>query len=298
MESSRLTRDASGAIRGLVRAASAGLIRIPGLRRLVRALARRHLVPAVIWRHLPASDVVSFAVAGREVRCALPDTDGVARELDWIGPVGDEAPTIRAIADLASKPGQVIDVGANVGLYSVIAGVCSTDPVRAYEPVPRTFAELEANLERNRLTERVALRRAAVGATSGRVSFHVPFGESPSSASLSPDGYRGLEGELIDVDVVRLDDEIGDEPIALVKIDVEGHEHEVLDGMVGLLSKQQPPVILESNHDGPTSEVEARLRPHGYVFLQLRPDGPTPVDSLATTPDERFRNFLCVPAAS
>ncbi len=286
-------------VRGLARAASRAVVRPAPVRSVLRRLAKANVLPSSVWRHLPASQVVSFEVRGRALRCQLPDTDGVARELDWIGISGDEAATIDAVADLASAPGATIDVGANVGLYTTIAAACSDDPVWAFEPVPRTFKILEENLERNDLAARVQAARRAVGRDEGRTSFHVPWGDCPSSASLAQDGYRGLEGELIEVEVVRLDDVIDPTvPVSLVKIDVEGFEDAVLDGMQSLIDRWAPSIVLESNHDGPYAEVEARLRDHGYRFSQLRPEGRRPVDTIRTSEAERFRNFLCEPAAS
>lgn len=269
------------------------------VRRAIRRLARARVIPRSVWRHLPAARIVEFDVAGRRIRCELPDTDGVARELDWIGVRGEEAATIQVIAKLAASSEATVDVGANVGLYTTIAATCSDGPVWAFEPVPRTFEILEKNVERNDLGDQVQVARRAVGRDKGRTSFHVPWGDCPSSASLSATGYRGLEGELIEVDVVRLDDALDpDVPVGLVKIDVEGFEDAVIDGMSNLITRWSPSIVLESNHDGPYAEVEARLRSHGYQFAQLRPEGPRAVDSLRTGADERYRNFLCEPAST
>lgn len=281
------------------RFASRQIVSVPGMRSLLRMFVRAGVVPRRVWAHLPPAEVVSFDVGGRTVRCMLPDTDGVARELDWIGVKGDEAATIEAIARLARRPGASVDVGANVGLYSVIAASCSDDPVFAFEPVPRTFDVLQQNLELNGMGDRVQTRRAAVGSEGGSARFHVPWGDCPSSASLGADGYRGLEGEVIDVDIVSLDEFLDpDDVVSFVKIDVEGQEHVVLDGMTGIIERWGPAIVLESNHDGPSEEVERRLRVHGYTFNQLRPEGPVPVTTIRTGRDERFRNFLCEPASA
>lgn len=283
-------------VQDVLRACAKAIVAFPGARPIVRKLAQAGLIPRVVWRHLPPTPVVKFAIEGVNLSCALPDTDGVARELDWVGLSGDEAATIRVVARYAARPGVVVDVGANVGLYSLVAALFSEEAVRSYEPVPRTFTALLANLERNALGGSVIATCAAVGVASGRAAFHVPFGESPSSASLGPAGFRGLDGEVIDVAVVTLDEELADvEAIALVKVDVEGFEHLVLEGMQSVLQTHGPPIILESNHDGPFLEVEAKLQSQGYGFKQLRPEGPVVVESLRTAPNERFRNFLCEP---
>ena len=285
-----------GQVRRVARAMIRALVSVAIVRAGLRRLARARLLPPVIWRHLPASRIVEFEVAGQMLRCQLPDTDGVARELDWIGTSGHEAATIDVFAELASGPGAIVDVGANVGLYTVIAAASSADPVWAFEPVPRTFRILDENLARNGFGGAVRVAQRAVGRESAVTSFHVPWGDCPSSASLDETGYRVLEGELIEVEVVRLDDVVDETvPYGLVKIDVEGFEHAVIDGMENLIRRWSPAIILESNYDGPAEAVETLLRGHGYSFSQLGADGPKPVSTIRTDEDEQFRNFLCQP---
>ncbi len=72
---------------------------------------------------------------------------------------------------------------------------------------------------------------------------------------------------------VTVDDVVGDRPVDLVKVDVEGFEHKALAGMQRLLGRDHPDVFAECNADGPYHEVEAELARHGYRFVQLAFNG-------------------------
>ncbi len=122
---------------------------------------------------------------------------------------------------------KVLDVGANLGLHSIILSKCGYE-VRAYEPDPEHFKILEKNLEQNRCVT-VAAFEAAVSNKVGTFEFIRVLGNTTGShlAGAKPHPY----GELLRFPVKT-------EAIAelipwadLMKLDVEGHESEVLLGV-------------------------------------------------------------------
>ena len=143
------------------------------------------------------------------------------------------------------QPGAVVvDVGANVGLFSVLLGyqVWESGRVIAYEPVPRLLDLLRDNVAMNWLADRVEIVPKAASAASGRRSFLAPrrfaMGGSlqPVEATLDAD-VRSSTVDRIEVETEPLDALAGRfERIDLVKIDVEGAEEQVLAGMEQLLS--------------------------------------------------------------
>lgn len=146
------------------------------------------------------------------------------------------------------------DVGANVGAYSVLAAGACGARVRAFEPASVAFAHLEDNVALNRLAERVVARKAAVGASPGSVELTCGLDSVNHVATGGP--REGLAVET--VPQVRLDDEFDEAPIA-VKIDVEGFEARVLEGMSRCLaSGRLHAVILELNASGTLYGVEDR----------------------------------------
>src|SRR5688500_8702904 len=72
----------------------------------------------------------------------------------------------------ALRPGDLfVDVGANIGSYSILAaGVCGSHVI-AVEPVPQTFRNLQDNVRLNDLQDFIATKNVALGASAGTVRF-------------------------------------------------------------------------------------------------------------------------------
>jgi hypothetical protein len=66
--------------------------------------------------------------------------------------------------------------------------------------------------------------------------------------------------------------------------------------MTRILGHDRPVIICECNPDGPYRAVEATLAAHDYAFFHLRAPAPVRTSHIAPDPEERFRNFACVPA--
>ena len=142
------------------------------------------------------------------------------------------------------RPGDhMADVGANVGSYSLLAAAAGAGAT-AFEPVPGTYESLTLNLAVNRLGDRVVARQAALGREAGVLSFTT--GHDTMNHVATP----GDTGETRDVPVLALDDALAEAP-ALMKIDVEGYETEVIAGGARTLSDPRlQAVVMELNGSG------------------------------------------------
>jgi len=152
------------------------------------------------------------------------------------------------MADLALiaphlRPGMVaFDVGANIGYLAMYLRqrIGPSGELFCFEPEPENYAELESNLLRNRLDNCHAIS-AAVGAQEGTVTFARGL-----NGHVAPDGTEGIS-----VPVLTLDGFVGQRGLArvdFVKIDVEGFEVDVLNGMKGLLSRPGKPILYIEVH--------------------------------------------------
>jgi FkbM family methyltransferase len=128
------------------------------------------------------------------------------------------------IQELVTEGVGFVDVGANIGSYTLIASECATAQVLAIEPHPLTFEALAANVMRNRRTN-VRLVRAAAGSAEGNVCITDTPG---STATHIVYGDTSLKVRLRRLDVLL--DEVRVTP-NVVKIDVEGYEFAVLQGL-------------------------------------------------------------------
>jgi FkbM family methyltransferase len=143
----------------------------------------------------------------------------------------------RRLCWLARRGGTFVDVGANLGYFSLLwAATNSGNRSVAFEASPRNVAMLRDNVSRNALGSRVAVMPVAVGAAAGRHRFDMGPPEQTGWGGFT----REQDSDAPEVDVVRIDEvlDTGD-PIALLKIDIEGAEAWALAGCERLLRNRR-----------------------------------------------------------
>lgn len=162
-----------------------------------------------------------------------------------------------------------LDVGSNVGSYSVLAASAAGSACVAIEPLPATFRRLVDNLMINRIADQVEAHCAAVGATRGVLRFSADL---DTMNHVVDEHYAGTQ---VEVPVLPLDEIVGDRAPIAMKIDVEGFEHEVLTGAAGVLANSSLKAVLMEASDlrgsyaraaqSPTEILEqAGFEPHRY----------------------------------
>ncbi len=220
---------------------------------------------------------VPTARASRVEMHRLGGRDQVARALHAGGWSAFEPPLPSFVAHLMEREGGVLlDVGANTGLYSLIATAAHPGArAIAFEPVPAIQALLRANIDLNGRADRVAVDDAAVGEATGRATLHLPpaqlDGTIETSASLEPD-FKEEIAERLEVRTSTLNDAWaahGSPPVTMVKIDVEGSEARVLRGAAALVAACRPVVsveVLGRLDSAPLEEIRSAL---GYVDVTL-----------------------------
>jgi FkbM family methyltransferase len=118
-----------------------------------------------------------------------------------------------------------VDIGANIGSYSVLAGSCEGVNVVAFEPVSSTFSWLQKNIQVNKLDKKVYAKNIGLADQEGTIYFssnldtlnHVVSKHEKNSSS-------------IEVDVLTLDDVMKEKSPTIIKIDTEGYESQILNG--------------------------------------------------------------------
>jgi FkbM family methyltransferase len=195
------------------------------------------------------------------------------------------------VAHLLGEGDTFIDVGANVGAYSVIAAAPGRGRCISFEPVPETYAQLLENVKINAIEKRVDAKNCAVGRQAGFISMTGDRGATNRVMAAPATG----KGELIRVRSIALDSLLdeGVEPTVL-KIDVEGFETEVIGGSRRLLgSPGLLAVIVElAGHGRDYGFDEAKVRQdlteHGF-----RPCRYDPFSRALTVVDES-QSSVCV----
>jgi FkbM family methyltransferase len=143
------------------------------------------------------------------------------------------------------RPGDLfIDVGANVGSYTLLAGGVVGAECIAVEPLPATYRHLQRNISLNNLGNNVTLLNVAVGREDGNISFTSGLDTENHVVSDAECGAI----ETITVAVTTLDKIVGDNKPRLMKIDVEGFESNVIASAEHTLSSPYlNAVLLELN---------------------------------------------------
>jgi FkbM family methyltransferase len=147
--------------------------------------------------------------------------------------------------DKAKNKKVFVDIGANIGFFTIMAlNNKGFQSAIAVEPTPKTFDRLQRNIVSNNLQKQVSLYNKAVGSKKSVMSIiQNPF-HTGSNQVVERKGR-----ELFEINVIAFDDIIQEErinigDIGFIKIDVEGFELNVLEGMKSILKKLNSSVLI------------------------------------------------------
>lgn len=171
-----------------------------------------------------------------------------------------------------------VDVGANIGSYTVLAAAGTGAACLAFEPGSAAFIWLERNVRLNGITDRTELHRQAVGARSGPMALTAD-GDTVNHIVTDPTADSRTET----VAMTTLDEALAGRTPLMLKIDVEGFETEVLNGAIQTLNaptlraagtqRQRPALRLRRRRHSPPI---ARQRLRGMRLQPLRAQAARP----------------------
>ncbi len=195
-----------------------------------------------------------------------------------------------------------VDVGANVGFYTLLAGAQSSAKIISCEPASATFSRLTQAVRLNHFEERTTLLNIALGNAPGHADLHARETGTGGESLLAVADERRKDRERVEV---RTLDALMDEfdvaqKKTLIKIDVEGFEHAVLAGASRWRKSAAPPIFLfEAWPEAPVHprRVIQELSADGYRVLAFYyPAQSQPVlKSLGRNSGKRTGNFLAIP---
>lgn len=168
-------------------------------------------------------------------------------------------------------PGAVLDIGANVGIYAALASALSARDVVAFEPTPELAGLAQRLADDNGLG--YAVETLALGAENGTATFYLSD-SSDTSNSLAT-GFRESSSQ-IDVTVETLDsyvDRTGALP-AIMKVDTETTEPDVLRGAARTITERRPWILCEVLAGRVEDRLTEVLKPFGYTWYHI--DGEPP----------------------
>ncbi|MFQ5942230.1 MAG: FkbM family methyltransferase [Anaerolineales bacterium] len=198
----------------------------------------------------------------------------------WLGTY--EPALLEAIANFISPGTTTYDVGANIGYVSLALAkaVGRNGRVVSFEPLPSNLDRLQANLDLNSEGDRVQVVEAAVGARTSQEPFMVHVSGGMGKLQASEGRQTDYEGPIT-VDVIALDDWFRDnngDPPRLIKIDVEGGEAAVFEGMRSILTNSRPTILIELHGPEAAMAVQTILASVGYGLHAMREGHPELVE--------------------
>jgi len=158
-----------------------------------------------------------------------------------------------------------VDVGANVGYYSLLArkslGLDGT--VVCFEPLPSIYSRLLINSQ----GMAIDTHQYAVSSSKGHSTLSIPDGFELNDGLATLNDCADVIGKFT-VKTVSLDEFINKE-IYILKIDVEGHEYDVLSGAKNLLKEGNIKNIIFEEHDVENSSAISLLQSYGYEIVSI-----------------------------
>lgn len=180
-----------------------------------------------------------------------------------------EAKELDVIHSFIKNGGIFLDIGANVGYYSLMAAKLGAAKIIAVEPNPIVLDRFKANIEFNNLDKKIKALRLGIGEQKSVMELHLSDTDMGSSSIVN----AGLNTCKIDIDVIPLSDLLNAEGICKVdvlKIDIEGFEDRALFPYFEKLEKKfYPRLILmeESSQKDWEKNILEWLLNNGYRIL-------------------------------
>ena len=166
----------------------------------------------------------------------------------------------------------VVDVGGNVGIYACLAARgMPSGSVITVEPVPENVRYLATNLESNGCSGSVRVIQLAASDEAGSATIYIA--DAITNHSLSAEHARSTES--FDIETTTVDLLVGDRPVDVIKIDVEGWDAHVLRGAESTIARCSPTIFTE------------------FSPGNLRQGGTDPV-AFVRWLSERFEHFLLI----
>ena len=174
-----------------------------------------------------------------------------------------ETETTAWLFSTVSKGRAYVDVGHSTGWFAVPVAMMGVE-VWGFEPLPNAYKRAKENMALNGVD--YTLINKAVSDSSGEATFRykarLPL---TSGGTLEPKVHGG--NDRMTVEVTTLDETLpADMDVSLIKVDVEGHEINVLRGAEKVIARCRPSMVLEANSHDKLMELETWLNNHDYEW--------------------------------
>ena len=242
------------------------IFKIPFCRNYFFGIHQRVFQPYNLFKNVK----VSYHYQGYKLQLHLEDW--IQQCLFFTGEY--EKAELKVLTHLLKDDSVFIDIGANIGLYSLRA----TDKIKekgeviGFEPFIENFKQLKKHVVSNNLSTIITIENVAIGESEGKLQLY--YSDKIQNRGMVSAVYQE-NAKSYEVEMMRLDDYCAHKninTINCVKIDVEGYEMNVLKGMTNVLLQFQPILLLEILEEN-TEQIESFLSNFGYVKYYISDNG-------------------------
>ncbi len=266
-----------------------------------RTLKLLNLYPGKFVRHLAIPKKFYYDIDGNHGFWMNDSGYRLEKALYWKGIKGHEFGTITLFSKMAPFCDWVIDIGANTGLFALIArSLNQKAKIFAFEPMPFFENIINKNNELNGFD--IKILEKAVSDIEQKLTFYMPAKGKGNiySSTVKIEHYLGHQEttpETIEVNCIRLDNFFLKHEffgIGIIKIDAEGNDYEVLKSMGNYLSILQPVLIVENRSKEVADKMMELPGMESYRFLSID-DGTGTFKKINIPMDSQGRNILFYP---
>ena len=274
------------------------IYRILPFKRLFFSLLKTVYKPeARIYKHLHFKGVFKVEIDKQHLFKIKHFGNIIENELFWEGiHNGWEKVSFNLWIKLCKNANCVIDVGANTGVYALIAKCLNKNSkVYAFEPVERVFEKLEYNNQINNYN--IHCNKIALSNKNGEaIIYDIPNTEHIYSVTVNKNMFTpGTPVVEKTIETITLDSFINKENISnidLIKIDVETHEPEVIEGYLNNIKQHLPSILIEILNDEVGNKIEHLIKDLPYLYFNIDENsGIKKVDHILKS--DYFNYLLC-----
>ena len=254
-------------------------------------------LPKEIYCHLYFHGVFTIDLEGRQMKMYHFGQE-LENEIFWNGlSEGWEKESLKIWQKLSKESRVILDIGSNSGVYALISETVNPNgQVFAFEPVKRVFQKLEKNISLNKLN--IKAFELALSNKDGEATIYDKPTDHIYSVTVNQDTSANKSDSIpVKINIQRLDSFIESQDldsIDLMKLDVEFHEPEVLEGMGHYLKKFRPAILVEILTDETGERVEEYIDSLNYVYYNIDEDlGPMRQERITSS---KGYNFLLLPS--
>ena len=246
---------------------------IPFKKNIFSLIKRIYSPPEKIFKHLHFRGIYNVRVDKKSSFRINHYGFQIENEIFWKGLTGGwEKISMRLWIELCRRSTTILDIGANTGVYALAAKSIKPDAkVYAFEPVKRVKEKLDANIRLNNYD--IVAIEAALSNYNGQATIYDQPGEHTLSVTVNKnmanDGAEIIEVEIPTLTLSSFIEKYALSSLDLMKIDVETHEPEVLEGMGEYLSLFRPTMLIEILNDEVAAGIEDIVGGLDYLYYNI-----------------------------